>query len=91
MKIELIEPMSPHLEAICQRHMSNLENFIRELRGAGVDPSPKYFGEGSNSLTVIAGGIPVTIGKAEYSEANKIKLRKLARLESLYETDEDLY
>lgn len=87
MRTVVQKPMDPQIEEICQRYQSLLEQLIRELREAGVNPSPNYFGEGSNSLTVIANGVPITIGRAEYSESNKARLRKLDWFEKTYEQD----
>lgn len=79
--IYIDESIPECIEQILSKHQFNLNSFVQELRDAGVNPSPKYFGGGSDSLTIIAAGIPVTIGHADYSQDVKQRLARLGRIE----------
>lgn len=78
-------PLPQHIVDICIKHMVNLEEFVQELREAGINPSIQKGDPGLNSMMIVVAGTPLWIGQPEYSEYIKSKLDKLKKIEELME------
>lgn len=81
MRTVRFDPTPEHVMDIVYKHMPALLEFVKEMDKAGYSPSHHHYGDSSNSFTLMVGSVPLTFGKAECSEAIKIKLARLEYLE----------